>query len=79
MIADASTPTEPIALDAAGVSRLFPFGIRTWRRMDAAGKCPRGHKVGQKRLWLVADLKRWAEFGFPTRDDFEAMVEGGEK
>lgn len=69
-----SASTAPIAVDAAGIAELFPFAVRTWRRMDAAGRCPRGHRVGQRKCWLVVDLQRWAEFGFPGRADFEKRV-----
>lgn len=62
---------EVIAVDARGVTRLLPFGVRTWRRLDAAGKCPAGFRVGQKKLWRVEDLRGWARLGFPDRKTFE--------
>jgi hypothetical protein len=63
--------SELIGLDARGVSKIFPFSIRTWRRMDSSGKCPRGYRVGQKKIWNYSTLKMWAELGYPTRADFE--------
>jgi len=62
---------EVIAVDAKGVCRLLPFGVRTWRRLDAAGKCPRAFRVDQKKMWRVEDLRQWARRGFPDRATFE--------
>lgn len=64
---------EVIAVDARGVTRLLPFGVRTWRRLDAAAKCPRAFRVGQKKLWRVEDLRQWSRLGFPDRAEFERM------
>ena len=69
-------PALPIALDAKGViERLFPsIGLRTWRRLDACEKCPAAFNIGQRKLWRVADLQRWAEAGFPDRKTFEGRA-----
>ena len=66
---------EPLAVTVREMSKLVPFGVRTLRRMDSAGKLPRGHKVGGKKLWRISDLKLWTQFGFPDREEFETMVE----
>ena len=67
--------SEQLAVDARGMSKLVPFSVRTLRRMDSAGKLPRGHKVGGKKLWRVTDLVLWAKLGFPDREEFEATAE----
>ncbi len=79
------TPPTPTALavDAAGAIRdIFPgcWSLRTWRRMDSSGQIPRGFAVSGRKLWRTADLRRWSEWGFPSRQDFEARVkaEGGD-
>ena len=66
---------EQLAVDARGMSKLVPFSVRTLRRMDSAGRIPKGHRVGGKKLWRVSDLTRWAELGFPDREEFEATAE----
>ncbi len=72
-------PTAPTALavDAVAVLRdVFPgcWGLRTWRRMDSAGQIPRGFTVSGRKLWRTADLRLWAEWGFPDRQEFDARV-----
>ena len=70
-----TTPTiEPLALDIRQVSKIVPFGIRTLRRMDAAGLMPRGFKVGGRKLWRLSDLKLWVQWGFPSRAEFESKL-----
>ena len=57
------------------VTEVFPdFSLRTWRRWDVAGKCPRGRKVGGRKVWRISDLKKWAAWGFPDRQSFEARL-----
>ncbi len=69
--------TRPVAVSKRGFASLFPFGVRTIERMDATGQCPRPHRVGGRLLWNVSDLDRWAEMGYPNRENFEA--EGGQR
>lgn len=67
----------PIAVDARGVvGRVFPgcFALRTWRSMDSSGKAPTGFKVGGRKLWRIADLERWAEWGFCDRAEFQTRL-----
>ncbi len=73
---DSTTTQQPeqLAVDARGMSRLVPFSIRTLRRMDAAGKLPRGFKLGARKLWRVSDLRLWVEWGFPERRAFEERL-----
>jgi hypothetical protein len=51
---------------------MFDISLRTWRRLDASGDCPAGHRLGGRRLWLVSILEEWAALGFPDRRTFEA-------
>lgn len=66
---------ERLAVDVRQMAKMVPFSIRTLRRMDSAGKMPKGHRVGGKKLWRVGDLVLWARLGFPDREEFEAMAE----
>lgn len=65
-------PIAPIAIDAKGVAGLFPFSVRSWRRLDSAGRCPRGYRVSGHKVWRVRELQEWAAAGFPTRAEWEA-------
>ncbi len=70
-----------VAVDAQGiVDRVFPgcFSLRTWRTYDAGGRCPRGFRVGGRKVWRIDDLRAWAEMGFPGRQDFEAHRRAGQ-
>lgn len=73
----------PIAIDAERVvTVLFPdLSLRTWRRIDSSGKCPRAFSVGGRKLWRTSDLQSWAAWGFPNRAEFEATLkpEGNHK
>jgi len=66
----------PLAVDAADIvaSVLPAFSLRTWRRMDSSGRCPRGFKIGGRKLWRLADLQRWVALGFPDRREFDERV-----
>lgn len=73
---------ETIAVDARRiVTEVFPdFSLRTWRRWDSAGKCPRGFKCSGRKVWRLSDLRLWADWGFPDRPTFEVRLrteEGG--
>ena len=84
MTATITPPTTmtALAVDAAGAIRdVFPgcWSLRTWRRMDSSGAIPQGFTVSGRKLWRTADLRLWADWGFPNRQDFAARVkaEGG--
>jgi len=74
---DDPPPIEPIAMTIDGVvTYLFPgMSVRTWRRWLSSGRCPRGFKIGGhgRQFWRVAELRAWAEAGFPDRKTFEPM------
>lgn len=67
---------EAIAVDADRiVSEVFPdFSVRSWRRWDSAGRCPRGFMVGGRKVWRTSDLTLWSEWGFPIRVEFEVRL-----
>ncbi len=76
---DATTTPEAqqLAVDVRGMAQLLPFSVRSLRRMDSAGKLPRGFKLGGRKLWRTADLRSWAELGFPDRKVFEQKTAPG--
>lgn len=70
----ARTDIERLAVDAVGAAALFSVSLRTWRRWDCSGKCPRGFRLGGRLLWRLADLRRWADGGFVSRVEFDALL-----
>lgn len=68
-----SIESKAIVVDYAGFARLVPYAVRTLRTMRSKGLLPPAHKLGGKRLWLVADIQRWAEMKFPTEAEFVRM------
>jgi hypothetical protein len=74
-----SLPTSAaLAVDAERiVTEVLPdLSLRTWRRMDSSGKCPRGFKLLARKLWRIEDLRQWANLGFPDRMQFEKQTAG---
>lgn len=71
---DDTKRVEPIAVDAESAAAIFSSSLRTYRRWDAMGRCPRGFSLGKKRLWRLSDLRAWASLGFPRRSDFERLM-----
>lgn len=72
--APATSAPPPIAVDKRGVAQMFPLSSRAIERLDAAAKMPAGYRIGGRRVWRVDDLRRWAELGFPCRQEFERVV-----
>ena len=63
-----------IVVDYAGFAKLVPYAIKTLRTMRSKGLLPPSHKLGGKRLWLVEDIRLWAEWGFPAEAEFVARM-----
>lgn len=51
----------------AGVS------VRTWSRLEAAGKIPAPTRVGKAKRWRAQELKDWIDAGCPDRARWEAL------
>ena len=59
-----------LAVGAKDAAMMLGVGERTWWRWDSAGRTPSPFSLGGRKLWRVADLRRWAELGFPRREEF---------
>lgn len=66
-------PLPPLAVDARGLTQLLPFGLRTIRTMDSAGKLPMPLRVGGRVLWRVAEIRAWLAAGAPDRETWAAL------
>ena len=69
-----------LALDAGHITApdgLFPdLSLRLLRELDREKQIPEGFFIGGhgRKLWRVADLVRWSEWGFPSRAEFKERL-----
>lgn len=63
---------EPVAVGRTVAAKLHGLSPRTWSSLDARGLIPRGLRIGRRRLWLLAELRRWAAAGCPSREQWES-------
>jgi len=67
---------EPLVVTGPEAARICRVSERTWRSMNAAGRCPRPIHIGRRRLWVVAELRAWVAAGAPARERWEAARAG---
>ena len=67
MPADCS-PAASRMVSVEDVAELLSASERTVRRLDSAGKLPRGIKVGGLKRWRLDELAAWIAAGCPPRD-----------
>lgn len=66
-----------IAVDARGLAEMLGVSLRHIRRLDSAGRLPRGIRLGHAVRWPVAEIHAWLGAGAPDRDSWETTKEGG--
>lgn len=73
---ETTEPLEPLGVGARTIVKtIFPdYSLRSWRRLDSSGGCPRGFRVRGRKFWRMSDLRLWAVLGFPDRREFEARL-----
>ena len=67
-------PREKLLVDVAELAELTGFGVRTLRRMDAAGEIP-GHVTApgcRRVLFHLETIREWARLGLPGRQHWPA-------
>jgi predicted DNA-binding transcriptional regulator AlpA len=72
-------PGSPALLSAERSSMLAGVSVRTWSRLNSAGKIPSAVRVGKAKRWRAQELKDWIESGCPDRARWEAMLRGKSK
>jgi predicted DNA-binding transcriptional regulator AlpA len=65
---------EPVLVDSKAAAAACGVSRSTFLSWDAAGLCPRPVRIVGRVLWVVADLRRWAVDGCPSREQFEAAA-----
>ena len=66
---------EPLAVRPAEAARLIGVSPRKFAQMRSAGLLPVGYKLGSCLIFRVSDLKKWADWGFPSLEKFLVLVE----
>lgn len=71
----APAPTiEPAMVNATSAAEIVGLSRRYLLTADASGRIgPRSIKIGRRRLWSVAELRRWAAAGCPHRVNWEGQ------
>jgi len=65
-------------LDAKTFGRWLSLSKRQIFRLNSCGKIPASVKIGGAVRWRLSDLERWIALGCPSREEFEARMEGGQ-
>ena len=68
---------QPLAVSAKQLAGMLDLSVRTIRTMDAAGKLPRGIRIGRSVRWPVDELRAWLDAGCPDRASWEAISRNG--
>ncbi|MGH7138678.1 MAG: helix-turn-helix transcriptional regulator [Pirellulales bacterium] len=74
-IGDNPGPELPPALlmTVDDLARELRTSAKTIRRMDQAGRLPRGIKIGHSRRWARQTIIAWIAAGAPGRKEWEAF------
>jgi predicted DNA-binding transcriptional regulator AlpA len=61
----------PILLDGRSAAAALGIGRTLFYKLHATGRLgPLPVKLGERSLWVRAELERWALAGCPARDDW---------
>ena len=58
---------EPLLIGVTDTARLLGVSERTVHNMDAQGSLPPPVRAGDRKLWSLSELRRWADCGCPPR------------
>jgi predicted DNA-binding transcriptional regulator AlpA len=62
-----------LMLTAAEAAAACGFSLRTWWRLDSAGKIPAAVRLGRSKRWPSVTLREWVAAGCPDRKRWEAI------
>ena len=63
----------PLLVKRRQAAKLCGVSLATWDRLDAAKKTPAAVRLGQAKLYSVAELIDWINHGCPDRKTWQAM------
>jgi predicted DNA-binding transcriptional regulator AlpA len=64
---------KPLLVKRRQAAKLCGVSLATWDRLDAAKKTPAAVRLGQAKLYSVAELIDWINHGCPDRKTWQAM------
>lgn len=64
---DARTPSSPLLIDIAALSRLLSRSVSALERDQAAGRLPPPVRVGGSKRWRLSEIEAWVADGCPDR------------
>ena len=68
-----STQSPRLLLTPREAASVCGFSLRTWWRLDSAGKIPAAVNFGRSKRWPAETLRAWVEAGCPDRKRWESM------
>jgi predicted DNA-binding transcriptional regulator AlpA len=66
-----------LALNAAEAAVAIGLSERSFRRGLAAGRIPRGVKIGGRSVWPISVLEAWLAAGAPPNTEWKTGAAGG--
>jgi len=72
-----NAPTLPVPqsasrlVSAAELARMLSTSVRTIRRLDSAGKLPRGIRLGGLKRWRQDEIEAWIAASCPLRAEWK--------
>lgn len=67
-------PLEPLLIDTKTAAAMYSVSERTWNSWIASGQAPPSLKLGGRRLYDVAVLRRHVAAGCPPIDKFTQIL-----
>jgi predicted DNA-binding transcriptional regulator AlpA len=64
-------------LNAKRCSSIVGISLRSWWRLNSAGKIPAAMSIGRVKRWRARELELWIEAGCPDRAKWE-LIRGNE-
>lgn len=70
--------TQPLAIPAKEVARLFGVSVRQVWRLNAAGLLPKPFRLNGSVRWSRKEVEAFIEAGAPDRETWEALKAKGD-
>ncbi len=67
------TEPEPLLVGAVESARIVGVSLRTWRGLNAMGRCPAPLRLGRRVLWSTEELRDWIRAGAPPLWRWDVM------
>ncbi len=71
--------TQPLAIPAKEVARLFGVSVRQVWRLNSMGKLPKPLRLNGSVRWSLKEVEAFVKAGAPDRQTWEALKANGRK